>query len=226
MRYLTTLTVIARQLAFLGLLFSFLYLSVAAQERPILNLPDRYRLQSGDVVEIQYRLSPEYNDTVTVQPDGYITLTMIGDLKIGGLTLDQTRAAILEKARVKLRDPELNIKLREFERLYVTVFGEVDKPGRIELHGAMTAVEALAAAGGFRDSAKHSQIILFRKVSADWAEAREIDLKQSLAKRNLAEDLNLRPGDLLYVPQNRISKVERLMKLVSLSYPLSILVRR
>jgi len=212
--------------ALLALIILATPLGLTAQDRPTLTSPERYRLQAGDVIEVQYRLTPEFNDTVAVQPDGYITLPMIGDVKIGGLTLDQTRAALLEKAQVKLKDPELNVKLREFERLFITVFGEVERPGRIELRGAMTAVEALAAAGGFKDSAKHSQVVLFRKLNADWAEAKEIDLKGSLGKRDLAEDLNLRPGDLVYVPKNRISKVERVMKIVSLGAPVSLLLRR
>ena len=197
------------RLAIFALAFLILPFSLTAQNRPTLTAPERYRLQTGDVIEVQYRYTPEFNDTVTVQPDGYVTLPLVGDVKVGELTLEQARATLLEKAKVKLKDPELSIKLKEFERPFISIFGEVEKPGRIELHGTMTIAEALAAVGGFKDSAKDSQVVLFRKVDAEWAEAKEIDMKDGLAKRNLSEDLKLRPGDLLYVPKNKISKVER-----------------
>jgi polysaccharide export outer membrane protein len=214
------------RLAILALTFLTAPFSVIAQNRPALTAPERYRLQTGDVIEVQYRYTPEFNDTVTVQPDGFVTLPVVGDVKVGGLTVEQALAALLEKARVKFKDPELSLKLKEFERPFISVFGEVEKPGRLELHGTMTAVEALAAAGGLKDSAKHSQVVLFRKIDAEWAEAKEMDMKEGLAKRNLSEDLRLRPGDLLYVPKNKISKVERVMRIVNLGYPLTLLLRR
>src|SRR5262245_15187194 len=105
--------------------------SLTAQDRPTLATPARYRVQAGDVLEVQYRYTPEFNDTITIQPDGYATLPLIGDVVLGGLTLDQVHKVILEKAAAKLKEPELNVKLREFERPTISVFGEVEKPGRI-----------------------------------------------------------------------------------------------
>src|SRR2546430_1001097 len=74
---------------------------------------DRYRLQPGDVLEIQYRYSPEFNQTVTVQPDGYITLEVGGDLKVAGMTVDQTRQAILKQASTRLQDPIATVILKD-----------------------------------------------------------------------------------------------------------------
>src|SRR2546430_17282665 len=73
-------------------------LSVAAQVQTPPRLStvtaDRYRLQPGDVLEVQFRYSPEFNQTVTVQPDGYITIEIGGDLKVAGFTIDRKRKAI------------------------------------------------------------------------------------------------------------------------------------
>ncbi len=77
----------------------------------------------------------------------------------------------------------------------------------------MTAVEAIAMAGGFKTpSAKHSQVILFRRVDSDTGETRTLDLKKIMNKPMLEEDVALKPGDMLLVPQNRISKIERFIK--------------
>src|SRR5207247_8681852 len=74
----------------------------------------RYRLQPSDVLEVQFRYTPEFNQTVTVQPDGYITLEIAGNLKIAGFTIDQTREAILRQARTRLQDPVATVLLKEF----------------------------------------------------------------------------------------------------------------
>src|SRR5438094_7982540 len=89
-------------------LFCFPAAALAQEQRPprlTTVTEERYRLQPGDVLEIQYRYSPEFNQTVTVQPDGYVTLEVGGDLKIAGMTVDQTRQAILKKASARLQDP-------------------------------------------------------------------------------------------------------------------------
>src|SRR5712692_7749150 len=70
---------------------------------------ERYRLQPGDVIEVQYRYSAEFNQTVTVQPDGYVSLEIGGDVKVAGLTIDQTRQAILRRASERLQEPEATV---------------------------------------------------------------------------------------------------------------------
>ena len=173
----------------------------------------RYRLQPNDVIEIQYRYTPEYNQTASVQPDGFVTLQLIGDVKLDGLTLEQARANIIERVSARLRDPEVFILLKDYEKPHFVVGGEVTSPGRFELRGHMTAVEAIAMAGGFKTlSAKHSQVILFRRTDAENGETRTLDLKKIMYKPMLEEDVMLRPGDMLLVPQNRISKIERFIK--------------
>src|SRR5207244_12321223 len=63
---------------------------------------ERYRLQPGDVFEVQFRYSPEFNQTVTVQPDGYVSLEIGGGLNVAGRTIKQDRRAIREKAGERL----------------------------------------------------------------------------------------------------------------------------
>src|ERR1700730_13416434 len=81
--------------------------SVQAQRPPRLTTvtEERYRLQPGDVLEVQFRYSPEFNQTVTVQPDGYVSLEIGGDLKVAGMTGEQPPLAILRKASTRLQDP-------------------------------------------------------------------------------------------------------------------------
>ena len=173
----------------------------------------RYRLQPTDVVEVHYRYTPEFDQTVTVQPDGFVTLQIVGDLKLQGLTLDQLKAAILEKAAQRLNGPEVTIVLKDFEKPYFVVGGEVGAPGRFEMRGTVTALQAIAMAGGFKTaSAKHSQVILFRRVGPDLAETQILNLKAAMSTSVREPLSDLRAGDMLIVPQNRISKIERFVK--------------
>lgn len=185
---------------------------------------ERYVLHSGDVLDIQYRYTPEFNQTVTVQPDGYISLEMGGDLKVAGRNLEQVRNGILARARTRLQSPELTVVLKEFQRPYVVVAGEVAQPGKFELRENLTAVQAVLLAGGFKDSAKSSQILVFRKLNAETAEVRSLNFKTMTRTSDLENDLTLQPGDMILVPRNRLSKIERYVRLASLAtflYPLS-----
>ena len=95
------------------------------------------------------------------------------------------------------------------------------KPGKYELRADTTVIEAVEIAGGFTHEAKHSQVLLFRRVNDDLVEARVFDLKRMLKERKLSEVSLLRPGDMVFVPQNSISKVEHFLSKPSLSMYLS-----
>ena len=189
--------------------------AAAAQAQPggFSERDPRYRLQPADVLEIHYRYTPEFDQTVTVQPDGFVTLQIVGDLKLQGQTPEQVKAAILEIANRRLKDPEITIVLKDFEKPYFVVGGEVGAPGRFEMRGVITALQAIAIAGGFKTaSAKHSQVILFRRVGPDLAKAEILDLKAAMSTSAMEPLAALRSGDMLIVPQNRISKIERFVK--------------
>src|SRR6202171_5270254 len=184
---------------------------------------DRYLLHPGDVLDIEYRYTPEFNQTVSVQPDGYVLLQMGGDLKVAGRNLEQVRNLILARARTRLESPELTVVLKEFQKPYVVVAGEVVQPGKFELRENLTAIQAVLLAGGFKESAKSSQILVFRKLNADTAEGSSLNFKNLKQSSELAMDLTLQPGDMILVPRNRISKIERYVRLASLTtflYPL------
>jgi protein involved in polysaccharide export with SLBB domain len=85
------------------------------------------------------------------------------------------------------------------------------------LRASITAVEAVAIAGGFTDASRHSQVVLFRRVSDGVVETHVLNLKAMLASRNLEEDPQLKPGDMLFVPQNRISKIKKFLPSSTLS---------
>src|SRR5882724_1539193 len=183
------------------LLLVLLVSTVAAQQ---LRLRPRYTLRPGDVVELQYQYTAELNQTVTLLPDGYVNLNLVGDLKISGLTLEQAHDLILSKLRTRLNEPELNLILRDFQRPYIEVAGEVQKPGKIELRETTTALQAILESGGFLPSAQSGQVLLLRTINSDTAEIRVLNLTGIRKTSELERDAQLEPGDMMLVPRNKI----------------------
>jgi polysaccharide biosynthesis/export protein len=119
---------------------------------------------------------------------------------------------IVELASKELNHPDLTITLKEFQQPYVVVAGEVDHPGKIELHQDTTALQAVLLAGGFKDSARDTQVLLFRRINQDMAEVKKLDLHNIKKTGDLERDTELEPGDMLLVTRNKMEHFSRFMK--------------
>jgi polysaccharide biosynthesis/export protein len=198
------------------------FISIQAQSVPVkpptltYDSNQRYLLNPGDVIDVQYRYTPEYNQTVTLQPDGFVSLEIVGDVKMSGLNLDQARAILIQRASRRLQDPEITLVLKEFQKPYFVVAGEVVQPGKFEMREKITAVQAVMLAGGFKDTARSSQIVVFRQINADTAEVKLVNLKDIKRTSDLENDLKLESGDMLLVPKNRMAKLERFLKMANI----------
>jgi len=168
----------------------------------------RYRICRDDVLMLSFPLSPELNQRVIVQPDGFISLQSAGSLYVAGLTLPGVAEAVKQAYAKTLHDPIVDVDLADFQKPFFTVLGQVGKPGQYDLRYDITVTQAVAVAGGFTAKAK-TQVFLYRAVSANWAEVRELKISDILHGKNIGEDMHLRPGDMLYVPENFISKFQR-----------------
>jgi polysaccharide export outer membrane protein len=169
----------------------------------------RYRLCASDAIVLAFPLTPEFDQTVNVQPDGFVSLMGAGDVHLEGLTTREAVVAVQVAYAKILHDPLITIELKDFNKPYFTVGGQVSKPGKFDLRGYTTATEAVAMAGGFNDSAKHSQVLLFRRQDDNWTEVTTLDLKHVLKGLDINEDPQIRPGDMLFVPQNFLSKIKK-----------------
>lgn len=174
----------------------------------------RYRVTPGDVLELTFPFVPELNQTVTVQPDGYITLKEIPDIRVQGRTVAQVKIDVLAAYEPIVRDPVVTVALKEFEKPYFVASGEVQKPGRYELRGATTLTQALAFAGGPTRGANVSQVVLYRRFSEDNVEVKQINVRRLYARKDLTEDPLLRPGDLIVVPRGIAGKLAPLLEVL------------
>jgi polysaccharide export outer membrane protein len=96
----------------------------------------------------------------TVQTNGSISLPLLGEVQVAGLTVAEVRRKITNLlAKDYLRNPQVEVKVREFQSQFVSVVGEVNSPGRKPIRGRMRLVDALLESGGFKDSASAEVLI-------------------------------------------------------------------
>jgi polysaccharide biosynthesis/export protein len=178
----------------------------------------RYELQPSDSFDVVFDYTPEFNQTVMVEPDGFIHLRSIGDMNVRNLTVAQATDQITQAYSKILSKPKVSLVLKDFQKPYFIADGQVRTPGKYELRGDTTVVQALAMAGGLQSQyAKHSQVVLYRRVNDVWAEGRVIDVKKMQNSHNLTEDVLIQPGDLIFVPKNGASKVQQWLPIYSVN---------
>jgi len=171
----------------------------------------RYKLRPGDSFDVAFELTPEFNQTVTVQPDGFVALREAGDVYANGLTVPELTEKVRTAYSHVLANARISILLKDFEKPYFIADGQVGKPGKYDLRGDTTVIQAVAMAGGFTTAAKHSQVVLYRRVNDDWIEAKLLNVKEMENSHNLSEDMHLKPGDMIFVPKSKLSKIQQFL---------------
>jgi len=157
--------------------------------------PDAYVIGAEDVLAIHVWKEPEITRRVPVRPDGKISLPLVPDVQAAGLTPTQLAASLTEAFKVHLTDPEVAVVVDQVHSRKFHVMGEVARPGSFPLLGPTTVLQALTAAGGFRDFANTKKIVLIR------GERRYgFDYQAVIKGRKLEQNVRLEPGDTLLVP--------------------------
>lgn len=168
----------------------------------------RYQVMRDDVLILSFPLTPEFNQTVTIEPDGYVTLIGAGSVYIEKMTVPEVVEALNKAYSKILRDPVINVDLKDFQKPFFIVLGQVGKPGQYDLRHDTTVSEAIAIAGSLTADSK-TQIFLFHRVSSDWVEVKKLSLKDIMHGKNANEDVHLQPGDMIFVPNNFISNFKK-----------------
>src|SRR5207237_9162148 len=116
-----------------------------------------------------------------------------------GMAAQERELAIRAAYSKQLHDPVVTVLLKDFEHPYFIASGEVGRPGKYELHGPITVTAAVAMAGGFTQQSKHSQVVLFRRATANVVEARVLNVKEMPKQRDLDEDPSQEPEHYVVV---------------------------
>src|SRR5271154_6585627 len=159
-----------------------------SDDRPALQHRNpRYQVQRDDILNISFALSPELNQTVTIQPDGYINLLNAGSLYIQGMTVPEVVDALKTAYSKTLHDPIIDVDLKDFQKPFFVVSGQVAKPGQYDLRYDTTVSQGIAIAGGLVPTAK-TQLFIFHRISSGTMEVKKFNLKEILDGKNVNED--------------------------------------
>ena len=167
-----------------------------------------YRMESGDEIEVRFALNPEMNTRTLIRPDGKISLQLVGEVRAEGATPVELAQTLREVYSKELRDPEVSVIVRSMAaRVYVD--GEIVRPGQYPWSRQITAMQAVARAGGFRDTADGEFVLVLRRRSDGAQEVHRIALEGSDDESAQHGDLFLVPYDLVLVPESGVADVNR-----------------
>jgi polysaccharide biosynthesis/export protein len=125
--------------------------------------PRDYRIGPEDLIEIQVFGVDQLTRTVRVNNRGQISLPLIGNLEVGGMTAQQAESMVVKRlAESYLQDPQVSLFIKEYTSQRVTIEGAVNKPGVYPLRGPTTLLQSLAVAGGQASLSDMTEVMLFR----------------------------------------------------------------
>jgi polysaccharide export outer membrane protein len=150
---------------------------------------------------------------VTIGPDGRALVAGLGSVSGLGSTLNEFKERLITLSSTRLVSPDLTLTLKTYVKPHVMVEGEVNTPGRVALGGGMSALDAIALAGGFRESGAKNNILLLRDEPGRGNQTRVINLASLIKQHKLEEVPKLRPGDILYVSSTKFSRLQQLAHL-------------
>lgn len=169
---------------------------------------DEYRIQIGDVLDVKFYYNPELNDSVTVRPDGRVSLQLAPEVMAAGITPNDLAGQLRERYRGELRNPQVTVIVRSFGSQRMFVDGEVGTPGLVTLTGPLTVMQAIAEAGGMRETARVNEVLVIRRTAAKKPQVMTVNLENAINGTDLGQDIYVLPFDIVYVPRSPIANVD------------------
>lgn len=166
----------------------------------------RYAIAPGDSVLINSYYHPELKQTVTIQPDGLVSLLLVGEITAAGKTPRQLAKELTRAYGKFLNDVEVTVTLSEIAGLSVYVGGEVAKPTMLSIKGELTLTQSIAEAGGYLSGANREQVLILRQTADNHYRTMQANPEKIL--RNEAEEIYLRRHDVVFVPKTQIAKID------------------
>lgn len=159
--------------------------------------PSTYQIGPGDVLHISVWDEAQLTETVTVRPDGKISLPLIYEVNAAGMTPEDLQKLLTEKLTRFVRKPRVTVTIQEIHSRMVFITGEVQRPGAYPLAASMDVVQAIARAGGFTDFAKPRKVYVLR---ADKTTRANVNYEKVVKGQSPEQNVDLKPGDTVVVP--------------------------
>ncbi len=211
------LTQAAKSLGFLAILLAS---AVVAQDAPPPPPPpaapapasgefsELYRIGVDDRLQVSVWRNPELSVTVPVRPDGRISVPLVGDVMAGGRAPQEVADDIEKQLAAYVRDPKVAVilvDLRSHEFISrVRVTGAVRQPVSVPYRQGMTVLDAVLQAGGVTDFSAPNRSRLHRRDARGAVETRDVRLGDILEGGKLESNIDVRPGDVITVPERAL----------------------
>jgi polysaccharide export outer membrane protein len=161
---------------------------------------DSFVIGNDDVLAINVWKEPDISRSIPVRSDGKISLPLAGEVQAAGQTPLKLEQEIAGKLKNYISEPEVTVMVQQINSQKFNVLGQVARPGSYVIANSPTVLDAIAAAGGFRDFAKQKSIYVLRQ-NSDGTEARlQFNYKQVIKGVNPGQNVKLKPRDTIVVP--------------------------
>lgn len=162
-------------------------------------LPADYVVGPEDVLSVVFWREREMSADVLVRPDGRISLPLLNDVEVAGLTPDQVRERVIEGAKKFVEEPSATVVVKQINSRKVYITGNVERPGPFPLLRPTTILQLISLAGGLKEFAKSGDIVVVRVDGAQQATF-PFNYDDVKNRKNLAQNILLKPGDTVIVP--------------------------
>jgi polysaccharide biosynthesis/export protein len=178
--------------------------AVAPEAKPesdvkALEVKPEYVVGEGDTLHIDVWQEPEVSQNVVVRPDGKVSLPLVNEIKISGMTPLEIQGLVAEKLKTFVNQPKVTVTVMEVHSRKAFITGEVAHPGEYPLNTQVTVLQLIAQAGGFTPFAKTESIMILR-VSDGKEQRLKFKYKEVLRGKNTDQNIALEPGDTVVVP--------------------------
>lgn len=182
-----------------------------------------YTLYPGDQIDVVIQSAPELSRTLTIAPDGRISMPMAGSIMAAGRTIPWLEQALRAELAKQLVDPTTAITSRAFAPQKIYVGGQVTQQGTYAMSGPIGSLEAIIMAGGFLPSAKTRKVAILRRAPNGGLMMRVIDHKRGLQNvRSYADNMQLRRGDIIFVPRSSLSEIGIFVQQIRAAIPVDL----
>ena len=187
--------------------------TVISEEVPPVVIQE-FELGPGDIIEINVWRNDDLYRSIQIGPTGAITYPLVGTMDVGGLSVTELRDHIATGLSEYLVDPQVGISIVSYQSNKVFVLGEINRPGVFQSPTQISALEAIAMAGGFTLDAETKTTLLVRG-NIDNPELITLNLSDALKKADVSQNVALMPGDVLYVPASAFASAERFFRRIN-----------
>ncbi|MGH9775400.1 MAG: polysaccharide biosynthesis/export family protein [Candidatus Acidiferrales bacterium] len=160
---------------------------------------DEYVIGEADGLHVDVWKEPELSQNVVVRPDGKISLPLVNEVKVAGMTPSQVQQLLTERLKSYVVSPQVTVTVTEIRSKSVYITGEVVRAGEYPMVSPITVLQLIARAGGVTPYANRKGIFLLRNVDGK-AERFPFDYNSVLKGKNTSQDMELRPGDTVVIP--------------------------